>query len=447
MQPDDQTPGSLPRSTRFTPESLPGSTTFTAESLLTSTTSTSDSPLSRSRSRRWFLGLGTAWGAALAACAKTPPAEPSALGAPVSAYGSRARFERANRFFNQNTKVPLEEAASRTPLRDTYGIITPSSLHFERHHSGVPEIDPSKHTLTIHGLVERPLVITVDELKKLPSRSRIHFLECSGNGSSEWRGAGEPDAQRAHGLTSCSEWTGVSLALLLKECGLRPEGTWILAEGADPCHMSRSLPIEKALNDVMVVYGQNGEPLRPEQGYPIRLLVPGWEGNVNVKWLRRVKVLDQPAMTRDETSKYTDLMPDGTARQFTFRMEAKSLITRPSGGDTLPGAGLYELTGLAWSGQGAIAHVDVTLDGGGTWTRAELQTPVLPVAHTRFRLSWRWDGREAIIASRCTDETGYVQPTLAELVAVRGVHSNYHNNSIQLWKVGADGKVTNANRA
>ena len=211
--------------------------------------------------------------------------------------------------------------------------------------------------------------------------------------------------------------------------------------------MSRSLPIEKALNDVMVVYGQNGEPLRPEQGYPIRLLVPGWEGNVNVKWLRRVKVLDQPAMTRDETSKYTDLMPDGTARQFTFRMEAKSLITRPSGGDTLPGAGLYELTGLAWSGQGAIAHVDVTLDGGGTWTRAELQTPVLPVAHTRFRLSWRWDGREAIIASRCTDETGYVQPTLAELVAVRGVHSNYHNNSIQLWKVGADGKVTNANRA
>jgi sulfane dehydrogenase subunit SoxC len=400
------------------------------------------------RSRRWFLGLGAAWGAALAACTKkAPPAEPSALGAQVSPYGSRARFETASRFVNQNTKVPLEEAASRTPLHDTYGIITPSSLHFERHHSGVPDIDPAKHTLTIHGLVDRPLVFTIAELKKLPSMSRIHFLECSGNSSSEWRGSGEADAQRAHGLTSCSEWTGVSLALLLKECGLRPEGKWILAEGADPCHLARSLPIEKALRDVMVVYGQNGEPLRPEQGYPIRLLVPGWEGNVNVKWLRRVKVLDTPAMTREETSKYTDLMPDGSARQFTFKMEAKSLITRPSGGDTLAGAGLYELTGLAWSGQGAIAHVEVTLDGGATWTRAELQTPVLPIAHTRFRLSWQWDGREAIIASRCTDETGYTQPTLAELVTVRGVHSNYHNNSIQMWKVGADGKVTNANRA
>jgi sulfane dehydrogenase subunit SoxC len=239
----------------------------------------------------------------------------------------------------------------------------------------------------------------------------------------------------------------VSLALLLKECGLRTEGTWILAEGADPCRLARSIPIAKALADVMVVYGQNGEPLRPEQGYPIRLLVPGWEGNVNVKWLRRVKVLDQPAMTREETSKYTDLMPDGTARQFTFRMEAKSLITRPSGGDTLPGPGLYELTGLAWSGQGAISRVDITVDGGSTWARADLQTPVLPVAHTRFRWSWRWDGREAIIASRCADETGYVQPALSELVAVRGVHSNYHNNAIQMWKIGADGRVTNANRS
>ena len=393
--------------------------------------------------------MSAAWGAAIAACTSRdsgPPAEPRALGAPVSGYGARARFENASRFFNQNTKVPLEEAASRTPLHETYGILTPSSLHFERHHAGVPELDPAQHTLTIHGLVDRRLVFTVAELKQLPSISRIYFLECSGNSSSEWRGSGEASVQRAHGLTSCSEWTGVSLALLLKECGLQPAGTWILAEGADPCRMARSIPMAKALADVLVAYGQNGEPLRPEQGYPLRLLVPGWEGNVNIKWLRRVKVLDRPAMTREETSKYTDLLADGTARQFTFDMEAKSLITRPSAGDTLPGPGLYEMTGLAWSGRGAITKVEITVDGGQRWTTAVLQTPVLPRAHTRFRWSWQWDGRESLLASRCTDETGYVQPSLPELVAVRGVNSNYHNNAIQIWKVASDGKITNGNR-
>ena len=393
--------------------------------------------------------MSAAWGAAIAACTSRdsgPPAEPRALGAPVSGYGARARFENASRFFNQNTKVPLEEAASRTPLHETYGILTPSSLHFERHHAGVPELDPAQHTLTIHGLVDRPLVFTVAELKQLPSISRIYFLECSGNSSSEWRGSGEASVQRAHGLTSCSEWTGVSLALLLKECGLQPAGSWILAEGADPCRMARSIPMAKALADVLVAYGQNGEPLRPEQGYPLRLLVPGWEGNVNIKWLRRVKVLDRPAMTREETSKYTDLLADGTARQFTFDMEAKSLITRPSAGDTLPGPGLYEMTGLAWSGRGAITKVEITVDGGQRWTTAVLQTPVLPRAHTRFRWSWQWDGRESLLASRCTDETGYVQPSLPELVAVRGVNSNYHNNAIQIWKVASDGKITNGNR-
>ena len=394
--------------------------------------------------------MSAAWGAAIAACTSRdsgPPAEPRALGAPVSGYGARARFENASRFFNQNTKVPLEEAASRTPLHETYGILTPSSLHFERHHAGVPELDPAQHTLTIHGLVDRRLVFTVAELKQLPSISRIYFLECSGNSSSEWRGSGEASVQRAHGLTSCSEWTGVSLALLLKECGLQPAGSWILAEGADPCRMARSIPMAKALADVLVAYGQNGEPLRPEQGYPLRLLVPGWEGNVNIKWLRRVKVLDRPAMTREETSKYTDLLADGTARQFTFDMEAKSLITRPSAGDTLPGPGLYEMTGLAWSGRGAITKVEITVDGGQRWTTAVLQTPVLPRAHTRFRWSWQWDGRESLLASRCTDETGYVQPSLPELVAVRGVNSNYHNNAIQIWKVASDGKITNGNRA
>jgi sulfane dehydrogenase subunit SoxC len=379
---------------------------------------------------------------------ETPPPEPRALGTAVSSYGSRSRFEKTTRYFTQNTKVPLEETASRTPLHDTYGIITPSSLHFERHHSGVPEIDPAAHTLTIHGLVDRPLVFTVDELKRLPSISRIHFLECSGNSGTEWRGGTtESDVQRLHGLTSCSEWTGVPLALLLRECGVQPGATWILAEGADASKHARSIPITKAMDDAMVAYGQNGEPLRPEQGYPLRLFLPGWEGNANVKWLRRLKALDQPAMTREETSKYTDLMPDGTARQFTFDMEPKSLITRPSGGDTLPGAGIVQITGIAWSGRGAITRVEVTTDGGATWTAATLETPVLPRAHTRFRWSWTWDGREALIASRCTDDTGYTQPPLPDLISVRGMNSQYHNNGIQAWKVASDGKITNGNRA
>jgi sulfane dehydrogenase subunit SoxC len=403
------------------------------------------------RSRRWFLRAGTLWSSAIVACrgksGQPQVAEPRALGAAVSPYGSRSRFENTTRYFNQNTKVPLEEAASRTPLHDTYGIITPSSLHFERHHSGVPEIDPATHTLTIHGLVDRPLVFTVDELKRLPSISRIHFLECSGNSGGEWRGgSAESDVQRIHGLTSCSEWTGVSLALLLRECGVQPKATWILAEGADASKHARSIPIAKAMADAMVVYGQNGEPLRPEQGYPLRLFLPGWEGNTNVKWLRRLKALDQPAMTREETSKYTDLMADGTARQFTFDMEPKSLVTRPSGGDTLPGPGFYEVTGLAWSGRGTIAKVEVTTDGGATWKAADLQAPVLPRAHTRFRFAWRWDGREALIASRCTDDTGYTQPPLHDLIEVRGMNSQYHNNGIQVWKVASDGTITNGNR-
>ena len=233
----------------------------------------------RSRSRRRFLGLGAAWSAALVACrgkAASPAPEPKALGAAVSPYGSRSKYEKTARFFNQNTKVPLEEASSRTPLHDTYGIITPSSLHFERHHSGVPEIDPSVHTLTIHGLVDRPLVFSIDELKSLPSVSRIHFLECSGNSGGEWRGGStESDVQRIHGLTSCSEWTGVPVAALLRECGVHPDAAWVLAEGADASKHDRSIPMQKIMDDALVAYGQNGEPLRPEQGYPLRLLLPG----------------------------------------------------------------------------------------------------------------------------------------------------------------------------
>jgi len=402
-----------------------------------------------SRSRRWFLGLGAAWSAAVVACrSRVAGPDPSLLGAAVSPYGSRSRFEKAVRHVNQNTKVPLQEASSRTPLHDTYGIITPSSLHFERHHGGVPEIDPATHTLTIHGLVERPLVFTMADLKALPSVSRIHFLECSGNSGGEWRGgSGETDVQRIHGLTSCSEWTGVPVSTLLRECGAHADAAWVLAEGADACKLDRSIPMAKMLDDAMVVYGQNGEPLRPEQGYPLRLLLPGFEGNANVKWLRRLKVMNQPAMSREETSKYTDLMPDGTARQFTFDLEAKSIITRPSAGDTLRGAGQYQVTGIAWTGRGSVARVEVTTDGGATWIEAELQTPVLRRAHTRFHWPWTWDGREALLASRCTDDTGYTQPPLNDLIKIRGTNSQYHNNGIQTWKVAANGTITNGNRA
>jgi len=397
-------------------------------------------------SRRWFLRAFTAVsGAVVAACrgkAPDPEPQPSLLGAPTSRYGDRSAFERSTRLLQQTPH--LEEASSRTPLGDIQGMITPSSLHFERHHSGVPNIDPAKHELLIHGLVERPLKFTVDELKRLPSISRIYFLECSGNSSTGWRPTPQASAQAAHGLTSCSNWTGVPLAVLFKEVGVKPEGKWFAAEGADACRMVRSVPIEKAWDDALVAYAQNGEALRPEQGYPIRLLLPGWEGNTSVKWLRQIKVVDVAVMARDETSKYTDLLPDGRARQFTFAMEAKSLITRPSAGQTLAGPGFHEICGLAWSGQGAITRVEVSTDGGATWTDATLQLPVLPKAHTRFTLPWRWDGREAVLAARCTDETGYVQPTRVELVEARGVHSNYHCNAIQGWKVNADGSVVDA---
>ena len=384
-----------------------------------------------------MLALGTG---ALTACRQKVAQLPSLLGAPVSGYGARSPFVHAARQTAEASRTP-EQASSLTPLADTYGIITPSSLHFERHHSGVPRIDPAAHRLMIHGLVDRPIVLTVAELQRLPSISRIHFLECSGNGSTGWRPTPRPSVQGTHGLTSCSEWTGVALSLLLEEVGVQPGASWILAEGADPAKMTRSVPLAKAMDDAFVAYAQNGEPLRPEQGFPLRLFLPGWEGNANVKWLRRLKVVDQPYMTREETSKYTDLMPDGTARQFTLVMDAKSVVTHPSGGQRLAGPGFHEVSGIAWTGRGRVARVEVSTDGGATWKDAILQEPVLPRAHTRFRFDWDWDGQDATIASRVTDDTGYVQPTRAELVAVRGVNSNYHNNMIQAWKVKADGTV------
>src|SRR6266849_5131913 len=388
--------------------------------------------------RRQVLQLGTALGAGLFVRKEASAGE---LGRPLGPYGERSPFEKAVRW-RRESKTP-QAGSSFTPLAESNGILTPSSLHYERHHAGIPAIDPAHHRLVIQGMVARPLLLTVDEIKRLPSVSRILLWECGGNSGSEWAVKTAPDVQRSHGLASCSEWTGVPLRLLLEEVGVRAGASWIIAEGADAGRMQRSIPLAKAMDDMIVAYGQNGEALRPEQGYPLRLVVPGWEGATHVKWLQRIVLAAEPYQSRDETSKYTDLMPDGKARQFTFPMEAKSVITYPSGGQTLPGPGFYELTGLAWSGRGRVERVDVTTDGGRSWVKAQLQEPRLPIAFTRFRLPWRFDGREAVIASRAVDESGYVQPTREALIAVRGTNSGYHFNGIKFWKVQADGTVTN----
>ena len=397
------------------------------------------------RSRRGFLRaatLGSA-GAVLQPSALVGQERSGrVLGDGVDGYGERSPFELAMRRVRGSR---YEQAAgSLTPLQDLHGSLTPSALHFERHHAGIPAIDPSQHRLLIDGLVDRPLVFTMAELQRLPAVTRGYFVECSGNGRVKWSPAVPgTDAQAAFGMTSCSEWTGVPVSALLREAGVRPDASWLVAEGADACRMTRSVPLDKALDDTLVAYGQNGEALRPAQGYPLRLLLPGWEGNICVKWLRHLRLVDRSYRTREETSKYTDLMPNGKARQFTFVMDAKSVITRPSGGQRLDGPGFYQISGLAWSGRGRVRRVEVSTDGGGSWAEAQLQEPVLPLAHTRFRVDWSWDGSETTLASRCIDETGDIQPTRAALIAVRGTRSSYHNNAIQGWRVRPDGMVEN----
>ena len=333
---------------------------------------------------------------------------------------------------------------SFTPLQDLHGTITPNGLFYERHHAGVPAIDPDTHKLMVHGLVDNPLVFTMNDLMRMPALSVVHFLECSGNSLTEFTKPAST-VQTSHGLLSCVEWTGVRLSTLLDAVGVKPEGKWILAEGADGAAMTRSLPIEKALDDALIAFGQNGEALRPEQGYPVRLMLPGYEGNMSIKWLRRLKVADAPFMTREETSKYTDLMPDGRSRQFTYLMQAKSVITSPAAGGMIEGGpGPVQISGIAWSGAGRIRKVDVSVDGGRSWMNAPLDGEPLPKALVRFRLPWQWDGAPTIIASRATDETGYVQPTREDLISERGTNYVYHYNAIAPWKIGENGEGTNA---
>ena len=381
-----------------------------------------------------------------------PQPQRQALGRPVAStgYGSPSRYEaNVQRRISPGLTATRESGVSFTPLQSLFGIVTPSGLHFERHHAGWWDLDPRRHRLMINGsdpsLVARPMVYTMDELMRLPSTSRFRFIECSANTGMEWGNVAVPTVQYTHGMISCSEFTGVPLRLLLERAGTDwRRGRFVLAEGGEGSALARTIPMALVESgEVLVAYGQNGEMLRPENGYPLRLVVPGVQGVSWVKYLRRIEVGDQPYATRDEALQYIDLMPDGRYRQYTSVQECKSVLTTPSGGQVLLGEGYYELSGLAWSGRGRIRRVDVSVDGGRNWRAARLQPPVLAKCLTRFTLPWIWDGRPALLASRAVDETGSVQPGYRELRAVRGTRSLYHNNAVQAWLVQAGGEVVN----
>ena len=376
----------------------------------------------------------------------------TSLGQPVATrpYGLPSKYE-SQLLRRESPGLTRVGGASVSfcPLQGLFGIITPSGLHFERHHQGWHDIDPARHRLMINGsdpaFLKKPKVYTMDELMRLPSVSRIHFIECGANTGLEWGNVAVPTVQYTHGMLSCSEFTGVPLKLLLEDCGVDyKKARYVLAEGADGSSMTRTIPMEMVENgEVIVAYGQNGEMLRPENGYPLRLVVPGVQGVSWVKWLRRIEVGDQPYATKDEAVHYIDLMPNGLHRQYTSIQECKSVITTPSGGQTLLTPGFYNVTGLAWSGRGRIKQVDVSFDGGIHWKTARLEGPILPKALTRFNIDWVWDGKPALIQSRATDDTGYVQPTYRQLRAVRGTRSIYHNNAVQTWLVQESGEVKN----
>jgi sulfane dehydrogenase subunit SoxC len=409
-------------------------------------------------SRRDFLKQGVKFSSGLAATVASgsliannnlPPNVPSwskSLGTGVvsTPYGIPSKFE-TNVIRRTVPWLTADKISSisMSPIQELKGIITPNGLVFERYHAGSPTVNPQEHRLMIHGLVDNPLIFTMDDLMRFPSESVINFLECPANGGMEWRGPQMEALQFTHGMISCCEWTGVKLSTLLAEVGVQTKGKWILAEGADGAGMSRSIPMDKALDDALIVYAQNGEKLRPEQGYPVRLFNPGWEGNTSVKWLRRLEIGDKPWHHREETSKYTDLMPDGRSRRFSYEQEANSVITSPCPENPWGQKGSYEIEGLAWSGRGKIKQVDVSIDGGVTWRPARLKGLVLPKALTRFSLPFKWDGAPGLLQSRAIDETGYVQPTISQLRDARGTNSIYHKNSIHTWKLQSNGKIKN----
>ncbi len=360
-----------------------------------------------------------------------------------SNYGQPSSHEsHVIRWISANSAVE-GNGVSWSPLQDLEGIITPNGLHYERHHNGVPQIDPAQHRLLIHGMVKKALSFSVDDLKRYPMESRLCFVECGGNSNAAWRSNPvQTPVGYMHGLASCSEWTGIPLAVLLEEAGVEPAGKWLVCQAADAISMSVSIPLEKAYDDAILALYQNGERIRPENGYPMRLIMPGWEGVTNVKWIRRIRITDKPVMSRNETARYTELLPSGKARQFSFVMDAKSLITSPYIGYQLDKPGLYQITGLAWSGRGRIKKVEVSADAGKSWAEAELQSPVLPKCFTRFRIPWQWQGETATLQSRATDETGYVQPDRKTLIDERGRNGYFHFNAIVSWQVSDQGYVS-----
>ncbi|QFU09060.1 Oxidoreductase molybdopterin binding domain protein [Rhodobacteraceae bacterium THAF1] len=408
-------------------------------------------------SRRAFLRGAAVAGAAVAGGrAMAQQADPAIteikpwmqyLGEGVDArpYGMPSEFEShvVRRNVEWLTADPVS-SVNFTPLHELDGIITPNGLCFERHHAGIAEVDPAEHRIMINGLVDQELVFTMQDLLRFPRVNRAYFLECAANSGMEWAGAQLNGCQFTHGMIHNVMYTGVPLRLLLEEAGVKTEGKWLLAEGADASGMTRSIPMEKALDDCMVAWKMNGEALRPEQGYPVRLVVPGWEGNMWVKWLRRLEVGDQPWEHREETSKYTDLLDDGRARKWTWEMDAKSVITNPSPQAPIThGKGPLVITGVAWSGRGTIPRVDVTTDGGMTWHTARMSGPSMDKSLHRFYYEMDWDGSPLLLQSRAMDSTGYVQPTKNALRQVRGENSIYHNNGIQTWAVNAEGEAEN----
>ena len=393
-------------------------------------------------SRRAFIAGAVATGSTLLSGQAFSNA--TLLGDPTSRQGRAPSTNGDRSSFETLSRIPAFNVVSLTPLEKLHGTLTPTDLHFERHHAGIPEIDPEQHHLLMHGMVDRPLKFSLEDLKRFPSVTRTCFIECSGNLNT--RATEKTTPQVLCGLTSQSEWTGVPLKYLLNEAGVKSSATWCLAEGSDAAVMTRSIPMEKLLDDAMIAYAQNGEALRPAQGYPMRLLLPGWEGNTHIKWLRRLELSDSPFMTREETSKYTDPLGGSSlgkdrARQFSVVMDARSVITYPTYPAVLQ-RGWHEIRGIAWSGRGKIKAVEVSTNGGKAWQRAKLQGPVLAKAHTRFGLPWQWNGEATEIASRAIDETGYIQPTKRQLIDARGTgNQTYHLNPILHWLVENDGRV------
>lgn len=371
----------------------------------------------------------------------SPNTDPSTVpGKLPSELGTRSKHEDIKRYVRSKEL----SSWSYTPLEKEKGIITPSDLHFERHHGGIPEINPLEYKLIVHGMVDKPLKFTLDDLKRFPSISRLCFIECSGNGYQNYFYDDLPKKNvrvgELDGLISTSEWTGVPLSLILKEAGINTKAKWLLAEGQDAAKMTRSIPVDKAMDDALLVFAQNGEALRPGMGYPLRLLLPGWEGNTQIKWLRRIEVSDTPFMTREETSKYSDATIDGKARLFSFTMEVKSVITSPTFPQLMK-KGYQEISGMAWSGLGKINKVEVSTNGGKYWFPARLQQPNLSKCPVRFNYQWEWKGGVNYMMSRATDEFGNIQPMPLELKKVRGDGFFYHNNSIRPWKVNTDGSI------